>query len=222
MALDVFMSVGQTSTEEQETFVAAVERCLLEHDLRSRTLGRNEWSSQQPLQAIKERIEGCDGTLIVAFERLYVADGVEKRGSSAERAIQDERRTTIWNQMEAAMAYALGHPLLVLAEHGVRAEGVLEPHNWAVHSMPFNPEELRTAQFLGILEDWKQHVASFSERRALTGARSEDKRPELVDRTIGEILGELRPGQFRALVVAVVSTLAVIAGTAFSLGVKFG
>lgn len=222
MALDVFISVGQTFTRQQEEFVSAVERCLLERDLRPRTLGRNEWSSQQPLQAIKERMESCAGTVVVAFERLYVADGIEKRGGSAERLISEERRTTIWNQMEAAMAYGLGQPLMVLSEEGVWAEGVLEPRNWAVHSLRLDPEDLRTPQFTGILEDWKRHVVEFASRREKEMARAEDKRADLTDRTVGEILGELRPGQFRALVIAVISTLVAVAGTAFSLGVKFG
>jgi hypothetical protein len=222
VAIDVFLSVGQTVTKEQEAFVSAIERCLLEHDLRPRTLGRNEWSSRQPLQAIKERMDECAGSVIVAFERLHIADGTEKRGSDAARPMRDEVRTTIWNQMEAAMAYALGHPILVLAQEGIWVEGVLEPRDWAVQWLGLDPGELETAECVGVIDDWKKHVVAFSEHRAKEATVGEEDGKDVGDKTIGEILGQLRPGQFRALVVGVVSTLAAIAGTAFSLGVKFG
>jgi hypothetical protein len=188
--------------------VAAIERCLLDRDLRPRTL--------------KERMEECAGSVIVAFERLYIADGTEKRGSEAERPMRDELRATVWNQMEGAMAYALGLPLLVLAEKGIWAEGVFEPRGWAVQWLGLNPAELQTPQCLGIIDDWKRHVVVFAERREAAVASGKQERRDLTDETLGEIIGELRPGQFRALVIGVISTLAAVAGTAFSLGVKFG
>jgi hypothetical protein len=222
VAIDVFVSVGQTFTNEQEAFVAAIERCLLDRDLRPRTLGRNEWSSEQPFDAIKERMEECAGSVIVAFERLYIADGTEKRGSESERPMRDELRATVWNQMEGAMAYALGLPLLVLAEKGIWAEGVFEPRGWAVQWLGLNPAELQTPQCVGIIDDWKRHVIALAERRKATATIGKQERRDLTDQTLGEILAELRPGQFRALVIGVISTLAAVAGTAFSLGVKFG
>jgi hypothetical protein len=165
MPIDVFLSVGKTSNERQEAFVAGIEQSLRDRDLRPRTLGRNEWSSLQPLQAIKERMDECSGAAIVAFERLYIADGLEKRGGDDERPIRGEVRTTIWNQMEAAMAYVLGLPLIVFAEEGIRVEGVLEPRDWAVQWLGLDPAALQTPQSMGVIDDWKNHVVAFAESR---------------------------------------------------------
>lgn len=78
MSVDVYVSVGRTSTSTQEEFVRAMEACLRDHDLRPRTLGRNEWSAGQPIRAIRDRMHECSGAVIIAFERLYVAEGVER------------------------------------------------------------------------------------------------------------------------------------------------
>jgi hypothetical protein len=220
MAMDVFMSVGRTTSDEQEQFVEAVETWLRVHELRPVALGRNEWSSEQPLKAIRKRMEACAGTVIVAFERTHIHEGIDRGVPGGGGSLADRGLPTVWNQVEAAMAHTLGHPLLVIVEEGLVSEGLFEArYDWMVQWLPLEADALETAKCVGILEDWKGQLVPPTTPVPVTG---EDGPEDITGKTIGEILGQLRPGQFRALVVGTVGTLVTIAGAAFSLGVKFG
>ena len=49
--------------------------------------------------------------------------------------LENEGLPTVWNQIEAAMAYTLGRPLLVIVEDGLVSEGLLEgKYDWIVQS----------------------------------------------------------------------------------------
>jgi hypothetical protein len=209
MATEVFLSVGRASTPAQESFVKAVERCLMERDLHPVALGRNEWSSEQPLIAVRNRMQQCAGTAVVAFERIRIESGAER-----DKRLTDERLPTIWNQIEASIAYSLGHPLLVIAESGLRTEGLLESrYDWMVESVPLEEAALRTAECAGVIDDWKRRVDEYQAGRA-DSERVGEKR-DIGDKTIAELLGELRPAQARALIAGVIAVI----GGAFSLGV---
>src|SRR6476660_9625918 len=110
----VFVSVGRTSTPQQQTFVESIEAHMIERGLLPQALGRNYWSSQQPLTAVHELMRQCAGAAIIAFERLRIDRAVDRRGSDAEKVMTDFGLPTVWNQIEAAMAYTRGLPLLVL------------------------------------------------------------------------------------------------------------
>jgi hypothetical protein len=220
MAIDVFLSVGRTTSPEQEQFVKAVEGCLLAEGVRPVALGRNEWSSEQPLRAIKKRMEACSGSVIIAFERTHIDDGKDRGRQEGEDRLRDRGLPTVWNQIEAAMGHTLGHPLLVIVEKGLISEGLLEArYDWMVQRLPLEPAQLETQECLGIIRDWKRQVVAHHEQRA---PLEKPAPTDITGKTIGEIVGELRPGQFRALVVGIIGALAAIVGTAFSVGVKVG
>lgn len=212
MDVDVFVSVGRTTTDEQETLVQAVERCLRERGLRPHTLGRSDWSSAQPLRAIEELMRRCSGTAVIAFERLRIDEGTDLGASGGERALSDERLPTTWNQIEATMAYALGHPLLVLAE-----EGLLESrYDWMVQWTPLDPDAVDLNPCRGMVEDWKQRVLEFHARRR--DAAESQEPVDLAKKSVGDVVGMLRPGQLYALAGSSVTVL----GGAFALGAAIG
>lgn len=97
--MDVFISVGKTATEEQEAFVEAIFKHLRANGLNPRALGRSDWSAEQPLQFIEKLMDQCSGTVIIAFERIFVADGAEHRLGSTPRQLADCKITTPWNQI---------------------------------------------------------------------------------------------------------------------------
>ena len=78
--LNVFVSVGGTATEKQETFVRAVEDRLRSEGMVPHTVGRNTFSADAPLKTVTDLLERCSGTVVIALERSYFAAGVEKRG----------------------------------------------------------------------------------------------------------------------------------------------
>ena len=157
--LNVFVSVGGTATEEQEAFVRAVEERLRSEGLTPHTVGRNAFSTDAPLRAVTEVLDKCSGTIVIALERSYFPSGVEKRGGTNETPLFGVKLPTPWNQIEAAMAYSRKHPLMVIAEEGLKNEGLLEHGNdWYVQSVKPTITALSTAEFNGILSNWKQKV----------------------------------------------------------------
>jgi hypothetical protein len=219
MPVDVFLSVGRTSTPEQEEFVAAVERCLLEQGLQPHTLGRTDWSSAQPLNAIQELMQSCSGVAVIAFERLHIANGVDLAGSDGDRDISDTGLPTIWNQIEATMAHTSGLPLLVFVEQGLRSEGLLEPrYDWMVQRVDLDPGTLRTNPCLGMVKDWTKRVLDFHEHKPEPRSSDERATQDIGEKTLAEILGQLKPGQLRALIAGCIAVL----GAAFTLGVTIG
>ncbi|HSV61114.1 MAG TPA: hypothetical protein VLJ19_19665 [Variovorax sp.] len=173
------------------------------------TVGRNTFSSDAPLKAVTQLLDDCAGTVVIALERMYFPTGAERRGGSKEAALDEVRLATPCNQIEAAMAYRRGHPLMVIVEQGLRAEGLLERgYDWYVQSVAAEPAALTTPEFNGVLSSWKQKLAQG--KPASVPARNA---PEL---TIGELVGGMKPAQLWSLL----ASLAALLAGAFALGGK--
>jgi hypothetical protein len=206
--LNVFISVGGTATDKQETFIRAVEDRLRSEGLVPHTVGRNTFSTDAPLKTVTELLDKCAGTLVIALERTYFASGVEKRGGPKQATLSDVRLPTAWNQIEAAMAYSRGHPLMIVVEQGLKSEGLLERGNdWYVQSAQADPAALNTLEFNGVLASWKEKML-----RVQAKPRS-IKPSELT-------LAELWAGLTAAQLWSVLASLAALAGGAFALGAK--
>jgi hypothetical protein len=163
MPINVFLSVGRASTPEQEQFTTALEKYLVSNGLTPQTVGRTYFKNQQPLKSVAECMANCTGTIILAFERLYIQDGIERRGSKHQNPIGNLTLPTVWNQIEAAMAYILGHPLLVLVENGIKSEGLLEHgYDWYVKWIELQDTAFVEPEFVGVFTDWKVAVENHS------------------------------------------------------------
>ena len=207
--LNVFVSVGGTATEQQEAFVRAVEDRLRSEGLVPHTVGRNTFSADAPLKTVTELIDNCTGALVIALERSYFASGTEKHGGPKEIALSEVRLPTPWNQIEAAMAYARGLPLMVVVESGLKSEGLLERGNdWYVQWMKAEPAALNSNEFNGVLASWKQKMIQTPKIASLSKPAS--------DLTVVELIGSLKPSQLWSVLVA----LAALVAGAFALGGK--
>lgn len=162
MTTNIFLSIGRTATIEQARFVAAVEGLLKEYDLRPRTVGRTDFTTGKPLKKILNVMKNCSGTIVIAFERFHYEGGVELRGGMEESTLTDVSLPTVWNQVEAGMAYALGHPLLAIAESHLRTEGLLEDgYDWFISHVELTPASLNSAEFIPTFERWVGNVERF-------------------------------------------------------------
>jgi hypothetical protein len=166
LPINIFLSVGRALSPEQEQFVAATESFLIAHDLTPRTVGRSDFAHQKPLKRVAEVLRECSGTIIVALERLHIAEGLEFRGAAQAVALTNVSLPTVWNQVEAAMAYTLGQPLLAIVETGLRNEGVLEEgYDWYVKWLNLNPDSLQEPEFLKTFDEWKSKVEKYQRGR---------------------------------------------------------
>ncbi len=207
--LNVFVSVGGTASEQQETFIRAVEDRLRSEGLIPHTVGRNTFSSDAPLKAVTELLDKCSGTVVIALERSYFASGVEKCGGPKESTLSDVKLPTPWNQIEAAMAYSRGHPLMVIVESGLKSEGLLERGNdWYVQWVKPDAAALSTTEFNGVLANWKQKLLQPPKKLSMPKTPSEF--------TVAELIGGLKPTQLWS----VLASLAVLVAGAFALGGK--
>jgi hypothetical protein len=207
--LNVFVSVGDTATEEQEAFVCAVEDRLRSEGLVPHTVGRNTFSADAPLKTVAKLLDNCAGAVIIALERLYFASGTEKRGGLKEVALTGVKLPTPWNQIEAAMAYSRGLPLMVIVEAGLKSEGLIERGNdWYVQWVKPEAAALHSTEFNGVLASWKQKMVQTSKKPSLSKAAS--------DLTVAELTGGLKPTQLWSIL----ATLTALLTGSFALGAK--
>lgn len=210
---NIFISVGATSTKEQEEFVTAIEERLRSEGLIPKTVGRNTFTSDSPLTAINELMDKCMGTVIIALERTYFPNGLEKRGSHEETELKEVRVPTPWNQIESAMAYSKGLPLMVIIEEGLKAGGLLEENfGWYILYLKPDKLSLTSIKFNGVFNDWKDKVKKYN-----TNKKESKKDITVESLTVGELIKGLKPSQLWAILVAMAG---LITG-AFMLGQFF-
>jgi len=165
----IFLSLGRTFTEAQETYVSRLEEHLKSNGLVPQTVGRSYFTSQAPLKAVDILMNECVGTVVVALERTFIAQAIDRRGSPKASTLVEVRLPTVWNQIEAAMAYVRGHPLLVILEDGLRSEGLLEKgYDWYVLNADITQSPFADAESTGVFTDWKGRVLEAAARRAVT------------------------------------------------------
>ncbi|MBK9758725.1 MAG: hypothetical protein IPO90_01830 [Flavobacteriales bacterium] len=177
MEKKVFISVGRRFKPEQEKFLEQLQALLIAGGVTPVIFGKTAFSSGQPLQAIKDLMGQCDGTMILAFERVHIKEGKELRGGSEERDIVSANLPTAWNQVEASMAYALGHPLFMVAENGLRSEGLIEKgYDWWVQWVDLNSNVFTKTEFAGGLKDWLNRVKEHKRPEPLRSGENEYRR----------------------------------------------
>jgi hypothetical protein len=209
--MDVFVSVGTGLNPDQEAFVSAVEQRLRAVGLNPCSIGRNTFSTEAPLHAVIDLMDRCSGAVVIAIERYYLEKGAERRGSAGQKPLTDVGFPTSWNQIEAAMAYGRGLPLLVLVDEKLHCDGLLEKGNdWFVHELSADPAALNSPTFVGLLNDWRERL----DKKA--GPAKPAAAVDPAGMTVAQLFGALRPAQLWAVLVAAAGALV----GAFALGAR--
>ena len=167
MPISVFLSHPQPITDAQKAFLARLSDWLSARGFWARTLGVTDYSDDVPLYAIRGLMAECNGLISVALRRTHITAGTRHvRAGQKYRpeAIQDEWLTSPWSQIEPAMAYQVGLPVLILKEEGVLAEGVLEKGIVGLYLPEFDTMDVDPAHYLtspeweAIGNKWMQKV----------------------------------------------------------------
>lgn len=203
MTADIFVSVGRPFTKQHEEFVSALEDFLRANGMNPRAVGRNEFTHKNPLKFVDELMRQCAATIIIAFERVHVSEGAERRGSPEEQPVHNQNITTAWNQIEAAMAYTHGHSLFVLVEHGCRTEGLLESgYDWYVQRVEMSKDALAAKAFVGSFMNWKTEVLAKIE------AQVSLPKPSMRDvdkMTLGQLFSSLRLSHLLTMIALIIA-----------------
>jgi pimeloyl-ACP methyl ester carboxylesterase len=169
--IPVFLSVGGTRNSSQDAFVTSMKAFLASSGVAASTVDEYASTNRQPLKDVERRMNRCYGAIVLAFERSYIERGVSRRGSSAEALLQDVRLPPVWNQIEAAMAYTRGLPLLVLVEQDLQEDGMLESrYDWRVKRFDMSKSVVADPEFLGIFADWRESILARRDAPLATSA----------------------------------------------------
>ncbi|WP_313008959.1 hypothetical protein [Brevundimonas vesicularis] len=175
MKIPVFLSRPQPHLKVQETFMAALTDRLIERGLEPLTLGVSTYDCDAPLVGIRRMMASSCGLISVALRRTHLATGASRAGADVtpyeEQPLSDVWLTSSYCQIEPAMAFQLGLPILILREKGVLAEGVLERGVTGLYLPEFEVERgtefLESEECKQLLASWESHVRRVFELRGL-------------------------------------------------------
>ena len=207
----VFISKGSAATDGQRAFIDAVLEMLDAVGMSARIMGENEWSHEQPLKAIRKIVKECDGAVVIAFTRTQFEEGVEIKNNQAI-PVSNTKLPTTWNHIEASMAYSFDIPLLVVAEKGLKPEGLIEDgYDWRVYWTDLHPEVVKSDSFKGFLQSWKRAVDE--KKRSASNVEV-----DLSKVSVGKLFSMLSLPQLWSLIGVLATVTALVAGSAYKLG----
>lgn len=202
--MNVFVSVGAQYNDEQKAFVAAFDSFLVANGCQKLTV--DDRRSDQPVFAARELMEKADAVIVLAFTRYVVRTAVEKPDCSEEKSLKNIRYPTIWNQLEAAMAFGLHLPLLVIIEDGLHQEAMLKDRlEFRTVVTKMDPALFSSDIFKDKFRHWMDRVGQ-NQKRTIKN---------IGDATIGQLLAQLRPDQVWKVGAALIGLVAAIATTAY-------
>lgn len=196
-------------------------RLLRSVGLEPRTVGyASDKSSQAPLVAIRELLSQCHGVVVLAYERTYAPLAINRPDSPRAETVHGLRIPTVWNQIEGAMGYIQGVPLMVVAQDGLRLEGMINRYDWWLHQFDAESESPWDDEAEGRLADFARRVRQSAEKSTadVTAMRGRDVRStaSIDGLTVKDLMGSITVKQAWATggaLVALASGLAVLAYT---------
>ena len=207
----VFISRGSAATHKQRAFVDAVLEMLDTVGMSARIMGENEWSHEQPLKAIRKIMKECDGAVVIAFTRTQFEEGVEFK-KDQYIPISNIRLPTTWNHIEASMAYSFELPLLVVAERGLKSEGLIEDgYDWRVYWTDLDPEVVKSDSFKGFLQSWKGAV---DQKKLSAPIPAFD----ISKVGLGKLFSMISLPQLWSLIGVLITVITLVAGGSYKLG----
>ena len=170
MKIPVFLSYPRPHLIKQEEFINRIKKYLDSRELEPRTLGVTDYNMTAPLTSIRRIMLECNGLLTIAFKRIKIVKGVEKDGYNLSGPSEQKNINNIWLtspycQIEPAMAFQIGLPVLVLREKGVKEDGILEKGTLGMYMPEFDIDgDLEWKQ---LIKDWELQVQKVYESKGI-------------------------------------------------------
>jgi effector-associated domain 11 (EAD11)-containing protein len=156
--IPIFFSRGTPFNDSQKKFTDYFISRFEQYGLKLET---PLWSAENPLLPVRDKLKEVFGCVVLAMERMHSKENIYKPGSPKEEKIKEEFFTTPWVQMEAAMGYQQGLPLLIFSEKKVKMEGMIElgVHEFRVFKVNVDdPSELDEEYYRLLIEGWAKKV----------------------------------------------------------------
>lgn len=169
MKIPVFVSRPAPHLAKQQDFIEKLSVELGNRGFNPLTLGPDaSYDYDAPLIGIRRILTHCCGLVSVAFRRTH-AEIVTRYPESDVPGRSTEDMSDVWLtspycQIEPAMAFQLGLPILILREQGVLAEGVLETGVTGLYLPEFSLSSessfIKSEMCQRLLDQWAGHVNS--------------------------------------------------------------
>ena len=129
-----------------------------------------DYDVDAPLKAIRRLMLESNGLITIAFRRALIIEGSGKPKTDNSYSINGKWLTSPWSHIEAAMAFQVGLPVLILRERGVLEEGVLEKGVLGTYMPEFDLESsyseyLESAEWNQLIRKWEAQVGSVVETK---------------------------------------------------------
>ncbi|HVJ34865.1 MAG TPA: hypothetical protein VND94_17255 [Terriglobia bacterium] len=156
---EVFVSKPNALTSQQLTWYSLLRQKLGERGLNPRTLGETDFQNSPPMTAVIELMRLCDGALILGLSQTFIKEGLHKPGTDNEVPMRESCLPSPWNHIEAAVAFALGRPTLIIRERGISG-GVFDMGitDRFIHQADLNADWLSSQQFLQPFNLWHEEI----------------------------------------------------------------
>jgi hypothetical protein len=138
------------------------------------TLGPgSNYDYDAPLVGIRRILTHCCGLVSIAFRRTHVLAATKYPSADIE-GFEERTDDNLWLtspycQIEPAMAFQLGLPILILREEGVLAEGVLEKGVTGLYlpefSLSAKTPYIKSDEFRRLLDQWGGRVQAVYQKR---------------------------------------------------------
>ena len=161
MNIPIFLSYPKPFLKQQQNFIEKVTQHLCERNFDPRTLGVTDYDVAEPLTAIRRLMLESNGVLVIAFRRYKIIEGKANPCSDidgvSQYEISNQWQTSPWCQIEPAMAFQIGLPILIMREKGVLADGILEKGVLGTYMPEFDLDSPVDAYFKS--QQWKQLIS---------------------------------------------------------------
>ena len=121
----IFLSRPNTCDPVYNSTVKALTDFLKKRGLTPITIGSTVFPNKTPIEAVKEEMQSCSGIIILGLPQILIENGIQKKNTKVEQIIIDKESPSVWNQIEGAMAFMLGLPILIIAQEGIN-DGLFE------------------------------------------------------------------------------------------------
>lgn len=165
MKIPIFLSYPKPFNSKQRKFISRINKYLRKRGFEPRTLGVTDYDMEEPLVAIRRMMMESNGVLTIAFKRAYIIEGLGKPKSNLKEGkynISNSWITSPWAQIEPAMAFQIGIPVLILREKDVIADGILEKGVLGTYLPEFDlsakKSYLDSTEWNQIIGKWEGHV----------------------------------------------------------------
>lgn len=214
----IFLSIGRPLTKAQTDFKIALISAIKARGFVPRTVGSGSEDTDvphvRPIEQISRIVGESDGAIVVAYEK-HLADTLHTNSLAPNPGyLKDVRLPTSWNQAEAAMAYHVGLPMLLISENRIYGDCLLEDGViGSVARVNIEESAVWADVFQRRMGSWAADVIEYTKKKR--SRRLNDTNAEQM--TIADVFHILGSLNWKSALV-LIGVLSGLLGAAYSLG----